>query len=96
MSKVDEHFVKLYRTAGEILYWIGHNTAGTADLSAVSQAFQFRIVRRLPGGSIIGWTHLLSYTELANSPCTPKQWGERLADSWKKEFRRSVNNEVEV
>jgi hypothetical protein len=84
MSKVDEHFVNLYRTAGEILWHLTVKTACQIELSAVSQAFKFRFCQRAAHGERLTWQYCLSYVEIdrANYPCSAWQWASFIAVKW--------------
>lgn len=83
MSKTDDHFVNLYRTAGEILWHLTVKTACQIELSAISQAFKFRFVQRIDGKRLT-WQYHLSYVEIDREryPCTAEQWAAFIATKW--------------
>ena len=84
MSNVDDHFVNLYRTAGEILWWLHAKTSCSVELSAVPMSFVFRFSQRQEDGREVTWRHRLAYSEIdqSRSPCTAEQWADHIAKKW--------------
>lgn len=84
VSNVDTLFVNMYRTAGEILWWLHAKTLCSVELSVVSQSFVFRFSKQLDDGREITWRHSLAYSEIDQSrtPCTAEQWADHIAAKW--------------